>query len=304
MQITQPLIEFLRLHLAGHTHQILLAAVAIAMASCLRIAMVSWRDVSKLDKEQYNLRDYVLRPLAERITPQDAIAIRDLRQQLVRAGLRSEGALERYTSLRVVSLCGAAGWTVITAATGAEALHVLSMGGIAFLAAYMAPDYYVQQLTKKRQRAITQALPMLTDLMVLCLDVGLSIEAAFERVTAEMKTMEPLMAEESSLMLSEMQAGLTFAQALKRMAERIGIDELTTLSRLISQASQLGASVAQALREYSEASFQKRLMSLEERAGLISSLMTMPITVCLLPAAMIALVGPAVILLVKAFSHL
>jgi tight adherence protein C len=297
-------IESVRHHLMGYTYAVMLSFIAVGMVMAMRVAMVSWRDVTKLDQEQHGLRDRMLRPLSERIGPRDAIAIRELRLQLVRAGLRSDNAVERYTTTRVLSLCAAGGWSLLVTITGADALHVLTMGGLAFLAAQAGPDLYVQKLTQKRQAAIAQSLPMMTDLMVLCLDVGLSIEAAFERVTAELKTMEPLMAEEASLMLSEMQAGLTFAQALKRMAERIGLDDLTTLSRLISQASQLGASVAQALREYSESSFQKRMMSLEERAGAISSMMTMPITVCMLPAAMVALIGPAIILLVRTFQHL
>lgn len=296
-------VDMIRQHMMGYSSAVLLVFLAVGVAWCMRIAVISWRDVSKLDQEQYGLRDRLLRPLTEKIAPRDAIAIRTLRLQLVRAGLRQDNAIEKYTTMRVVGLCGAGGWTFLVAVAGADALRVLSLGGIAFLIAFLAPDFYLQQLTKKRQAGISRALPMLTDLMVLCLDVGLSIEAAFERVTAEMKTMEPLMAEESSLMLSEMQAGLTFAAALKRMAERIGVDDLTTLSRLISQASQLGASVAQALREYSEASFQKRMMNLEERAGKISAMMTMPITICMLPAAMIALIGPAIIMLIAAFKH-
>lgn len=111
------------------------------------------------------------------------------------------------------------------------------------------------------------------------------------------------MAEEAGIMVSEMGAGLTFPQALKRLAERVGVDDLTVLSRLISQASALGASVVKALREYSDASFEKRVLAMEEKAGKLSSQMVLPITVCLLPSLLIALVGPAGITLVQAFKR-
>ena len=293
---------FFQAQLMGHTIHFVLALLAIASLYFFRQFLLGWKDLQKLHKEEHFLRDRFLAPLVERVAPKDVIAIRQLRMQLVQAGFRDDNAIGRYTQARIAALAAAAVWTFCLVVSGTEASRLVLLSGLAFVSAMMGPESYLRRRAEARQQRVTRALPMLTDLMVLCLDVGLSVEASFERVTAEMRTMEPLMSDEASLMLSEMSAGLTFAQALRRMAERIGTEDLTTLSRLISQASLLGASVAQALREYAEASLVKRMLTLEERAGQISSMLTLPITACLLPAAMVALIGPSIILLMRALA--
>ena len=116
-----------------------------------------------------------------------------------------------------------------------------------------------------------------------------------ENIQNLFSNIEPLMADEAEVVTGEMSAGLTFPQALKRMADRVDLEELTTLARLINQASQLGASITQALREYSEAAFNKRMMSLEEHAGKISAMLVMPLTLCFLPACILAVIAPAII---------
>lgn len=294
----------LNIALAGRSHAVLLALVGVALVFFVVGTLRAWRDVVKLDKEQYrHLGQQMLRPMMERLAPQDEIAIRVLRLNLVRAGLRDEHAVERYVMLRMWALGAAALLTLGLVISGQDALHVLVVGGIFLAAAYKYPDFYVRGRMEKRQQQIGRALPSVIDLMVLCLDVGLSIEASFERVTMEMRSLEPLMAEEASVMLGEMGGGINFPQALKRMADRIGYEDLMTLARLISQASQMGASLSRALREYSDAAFQKRMIGLEEKAGKISSMMVLPVTLCMLPAALIALVAPAVLILVNVFQR-
>lgn len=297
------LIEQLRNALMGHTELVEAVFVGIVALGFLRVSLTAWKDVIKLDRESYNIRDRVLQPMIDKVQPRDAIAIRKLRLELTQAGLRNEHAIEQYTMMRIIGLGAAFVLTFFFAIFRADVLSTVVFAGMSMYLAYAFPDYYIARRAKARQALIARALPTLTDLMVLCLDVGLSIESSFERVSLEMRSMEPLMADEASIMLSEMSSGLTFAPALRRMAERIGLEELMILSRLISQASLLGASVAQALREYSEASHAKRMMSLEEQAGKISSMLTLPLTVCLLPASMIVLLGPAIIMLVRAFTR-
>lgn len=288
--------------LLGHTVHVLLGFCTVALVAATRTAYKAWRDVTRLDVEQRGLASRMLQPVMERVRPRDEIAIRALRVELVQAGLRGENAIERFTFFRASGLIVAAALTFVMAVGGAAPSRVLVLGILFFSTAYLAPDVYVSRRKADRQAKMNKALPPMIDLMVLCLEVGLSVESAFERVALEMRSMEPLMAEEATLMVSEMGAGLTFPQALHRLADRVGIDDLTVLSRLISQASSLGASVTKALREYSDASFQKRVLNLEEKAGKLSSTMVLPITACFLPAVMIALVGPAGIALAKTFG--
>lgn len=290
--------------LAGHTQAIIAGLVGLTMVFFFRRSLRAWKDIVQLDKEQYKeVSSQMLKPLAERLAPQSEIAVRELRMMLMRAGLRTPNAVERYSAGRVTALCIGAGIAFGCVLLGLDAMHLLVMGGASLYAGWAYPDFSLRQKIESRQAKIARALPSLVDLMVLCLDVGLSLEASFERVTSEMADLEPLMAEEASQMLSEMSSGITFPNALKRMADRIGYEDLITLSRLISQASLMGASIARALREYSDASAQKRLISMEEKAGKITSMMVLPVTLCMLPAAMIALVGPAILMLVKMIAQ-
>lgn len=286
--------------LGGHERIAIVTVVGLAALFFFFKSLRAWRDILRLDSEQFRTaREGMLRPLTEKLRPQSDIAVRDLRLQLIRAGMRQENNVERYTALRVTSLCTGAGIAFLSLVLGFSGLNLFVFASASLFCGYAFPDFSIRKRTEARQEKIARALPSVVDLMVLCLDVGLSLEAAFERVTSEITDLEPLMAEEASQMLSEMSSGITFPNALKRMAERIGLEELLTLSRLISQASVMGASIARALREYSDQAFQKRMIALEEQAGKIVSLMVLPVTLCMLPAAMIALLGPSVLMVVK-----
>lgn len=284
----------------------LLGMLASLLVGCFALykTIQGWTDAIKLDAKERNIAQRFLDPLIEKYTPRTEIDIHKLHMALMQAGMRDAGAMRRYVTMRIVGLIVAAVIVFASIVTGSNFIHIVVYALLFTYIAYFAPDMYVQRSIRARQAQIADALPSLMDLMVLCLDVGLSIEASFERVTYEIRSVQPLMAEEAQLMMGEIGAGLTFPQALKRMSERIGLEDLIVLSRLISQASMLGASVATALREYSAAAFEKRLLSIDEKAGKISSMMVLPVTVCMLPAALIALIGPAVIMLMGAFQHL
>jgi tight adherence protein C len=289
--------------IAVHKPQILAAVVAFFLCVVIFKAIQAYSDAVKLDTKERFIARRIIDPLVERYVPKNDIVVHRLRMQLQQAGLRDEGASRRYTRWRIFSGTGASAVLLFLLVTKATPMVLLFNFFVFGLVGWFGPDIYVQRLARERQEHIADALPSLMDLMVLCLDVGLSVEASFERVTFEMRSLHPLMAEEASMMVSEMGAGLTFPQSLTRMAERVGVEDLISLARLIAQASALGASVATALREYSEASMNKRMMSLDERAGKIGSLMVLPITLCMLPATMIALLGPAVVSLIKTFSQ-
>lgn len=282
---------------------VMTGVVGVVAVGFVRVAVQAWQDAIKLDREERSMADRLLQPLAARLSPTSDIQVRELRMQLSRAGLRDDNAIRKFSYLRATVLAAAMGIALMLQFSHVTFMQRLIGSLFVLYASVKAPDFYLDHMVNVRQTRIARALPAVIDLMVLCLDVGLSVEAAFERVTSEMVSMEPLMAEEAQLMVGEIGAGLTFPQALKRMSDRVGLDELTTLSRLISQASALGASITQALREYSEASLSKRMLALEEHAGKISAWLVMPLTICLLPASLLALAGPAIVILTQALRR-
>jgi tight adherence protein C len=272
-----------------------LTGFGLGAVSFIRIAMVAWQDAVKLDGEERSTVQRLLNPLAAGLAPQTEIQIRAARLRLARAGFNGEHALRSFMLIRAAAIVAAFLLVLFMWGFGARPLVFAVVSCVGAFAGLRGPDWFIDKQVTERKHRLGRALPVTIDLMVLCLDVGLSIEAAFDKVTTEVRSIEPLMSDEAAVVTKEMGAGLTFPQSLKRMADRVDLEELTTLARLINQASQLGASITQALREYSEAAFTKRMLALEEHAGKISAYLVLPLTICLLPACLLALMGPAII---------
>src|SRR5262249_5315063 len=144
-------------------------------------------------------------------------------------------------------------------------------------------------------------LPSAVDLLVTCLDAGLALDGAVARVAQDLAHSEPIVAEELKITAGEFEAGVALPDALRRLARRVGTDDLAAMCGVVAQASTLGAPIAQTLREYALASRKQRISMLEERAGKLSTRLTLPLALCLLPAALLIILGPAVVQLLKAF---
>ena len=286
------------------THQswIMTAAVGGLLLFVLVSLRSAWREVSKMDNALQVLQTAFIRPIYEQLAPKTAADERTLRMRLSRAGINDEAGVRKFILGRI-SLLGFA--FAVTAMVGILSLAVGKMP-LVFLvtvgAAWLLPNFWLDTRIDLRKQRISRVLPSVVDLLVLCLDVGLSLDASFARVTTEIRSMEPLMAEEADFMRSEMQSGMSFSTCLKRMAECVDLEELINLSRLISQATDLGTSITSTLREYAEQSFQKRSLALEEYAGKVSARLVLPLTLCFLPAIMITLVGPAIIKMASVFG--
>ena len=110
---------------------------------------------------------------------------------------------------------------------------------------------------------------------------------------------EPAMAEELAVVVGEVRAGLGVEEAFRKLSSRVMVDELRSLCAVIVQSAALGAPLAKALADYSDQARRKRAMSLEERAGEITAGLTLPLTLCLLPSALIAVLGPAIVTIVN-----
>ncbi|MBI5507809.1 MAG: type II secretion system F family protein [Deltaproteobacteria bacterium] len=221
----------------------------------------------------------------------------DLDRALAYAGLvpdagRSTLRRIRYGTLGVAAILAAIAWATDPASSLPALFAIAGLIGAAF-----APQAWLQLRVKERQRLIGRSLPAAIDLVYLGIEAGLGLEQSFERTAKEFQLVEPELAAELSLMVREVAAGLTFVQAIKRMAERVGLDELTVLASLIAQATTLGASISQTFREYVESSRNRRMAALEERAGKVSAALTLPLVLCLLPAALLAVVGPAIVMI-------
>lgn len=240
-------------------------------------------------------------PLAQAMRPHAQIDLEKITTRLSNAGRRGRDEVDRFLEEKVL-------WMLVGLASAITALAVipgvagLLLGMIAALWGIIAADRLLQARVDERQGAVRRGLPSAVDLLVTCLDAGLSLEQAVTRVAKDLAHSEPILAEELRLTASELEAGVTLADSLRRLSRRVGIDELSAMCGVVAQASALGAPIAQTLREYAIASRRQRISALEERAGLLSTKLTMPVALCLLPAALLVILGPAAVQLMKALQ--
>jgi tight adherence protein C len=163
----------------------------------------------------------------------------------------------------------------------------------------VAPRGVTNNRAEVRRLQMEQQFPDALDLMVVCVEAGLGLEAAFVRVAAEVKESHPRIAEEFGGMSNELTAGRGRAEALRALADRVNVDAVKSFVALLIQTDALGVSIAQSLRTYSVEMRQDRFLKAEEKAMRIPVLITMPLVACLMPVIVIALLLPPAIDLVR-----
>ena len=145
---------------------------------------------------------------------------------------------------------------------------------------------------------LEQPLPDAIDLLVTCVEAGLSLDAAMARVSQEMELVAPLLAQELKQTMLEIQAGVKRSDAFHRLSHRTGVEDLKSLSAMIIQTELFGTSVSRALRVHSEGMRTKRMQRAEEKAAMVSVKMTVPLIFFILPSLMVVVMGPAALMII------
>jgi tight adherence protein C len=159
----------------------------------------------------------------------------------------------------------------------------------------LLPSGIVSRLASARRTALEYEFPDALDLMVVCVEAGLSLDAAFIRVGQEVWESHPRIAVELGRLSEQLRAGQSHADALRAMADRTQVPAIKSFSALVIQSENLGAAIAQTLRIYSTEMRQTRFLKAEEKAMRIPVLMTIPLVCCILPVIVTALLLPAII---------
>lgn len=226
-----------------------------------------------------------------------------LRQKLIAAGYTAPYAPRVYTLVRLVMVIGlpalvlASYW--FTGATPSITRLYFSTVIAALLGLYV-PSLFIRVKASRRQREIINGFPDALDLMLVCVEAGLGLEAAFARVGMEMTHSHPRLAEQLGAVVLELRAGRSREDALRRMADRAAADEIRAFSTLLIQSTKLGSSVAQTLRVYAAEMRERRRMRAEEKAHRLPVLLSIPLVACMLPTMIGVLMLPAVIRVVRA----
>jgi len=170
--------------------------------------------------------------------------------------------------------------------------------GLALFGLY-APNLFISAKADRRREAVVNGFPDSLDLMLVCVEAGLGMEAAFDRVGREMLKSHPLVAQLLSLVTLELRAGATREEALRNMANRAQVTEIRSFSTLLIQSDKLGSSVSETLRVYAAEMREKRRMRAEEKAHRLPVLLSVPLVACMLPVMIGVLMLPAIIRVVR-----
>jgi tight adherence protein C len=250
-------------------------------------------------KEEWHSRIAdVAKPLAKLSLPSGGWEDSESRLLLIQAGFRQESAFALYFGARTsLALMLPVLFVLLTMLSGVNIERIWIFGGM-FLAAglgYYLPTWVVRWIAKNRRREIFEALPAALDLMIVCVEAGLGLDAAIARVAEEISLDSEALSNELQLVALEMRAGAPRDIALKHLATRTGVDDVDALVAMLVQADKYGTSIAESLRVHADMLRTKRQHRAEEQAAKIPLKLLFPLIFCIFPALMLVLLGPAVI---------
>lgn len=245
-------------------------------------------------------------PLAMKpVMPKSDEEMSMLRVRLANAGYRDERAVSWFLASKTISALVLAGAAVgLAVNSGLATTTLFGLAGIVGTIGFLLPKLWLWLACRKRGEQIRNGLPDSLDLMVISVEAGLGLDAAFMRVAEDMALVHPILCEELTIATLETQMGLPRGESLQNMATRCGIMEMTSLVSIISQAEKFGTSVARALRNQADSLRVKRRQRAEERAQKTTVKLMVPLVLFIFPTIFVILGGPAVMKMLEAFKEM
>jgi tight adherence protein C len=220
----------------------------------------------------------------------------DLRERMMQAGLYTPNAARVFLVLRLLLLVGPSVLGFLAGRMGyLEPVRGAFLGGVAGLLGTMAPIFWIDQVKRSRQTKVRRALPDALDVMVVCLQGGLSLPGAMARVARELAMAHPLLAVELNIVERHIRMGRSTGEAVREMAARFDIEELRSMASVLIQAERIGSSVANTLELFADSLRLKRQQRAEEMAHEASVKMLFPTLLFIFPAIFVVILGPAAI---------
>jgi len=250
---------------------------------------------SKLRYE--NGKGEMLDKFSEYLEPQGEDELSAARLKLVQAGYRSASAVQTMNFAKMMMGVGflAIGVLYIIIQPGEPTMSSMLMtilipGGIG----YMLPSYWVERRLQQRQEDVTNGFPDALDLMLVCVEAGQSLDQAILRVATETKASSPTLAEEFEVVANEMRAGKDRVLVLRDMAERCGVNDISSFVTVLVQSANFGTSISDALRVYADEMRDKRVLRAEEKANVLPTKLTIGTMLFTVPPLLIIMVGPSI----------
>lgn len=239
------------------------------------------------------------------LVPRDLKERGRLQARLYHAGLYSRQAMLLFLGVKMLLIVAPAVVGFVLGLAGlVEVSNGLIFGAMLGILGMVLPSFWLDRRKRARQTAFRRALPDALDVLVICLEGGLSLPSALKRVAAELRTAHPMLALELNIVQREVQLGRSAGEALRQFAERTDLEELRMLASLILQSERFGASLVKALRVHAETLRQKRIFLAEEMAQKAATKILFPTVLCILPGMFVVILGPAAIQIIDMFSHM
>jgi tight adherence protein C len=227
-----------------------------------------------------------------------------LRRELVRAGFFSMDAIRHYVVAKLALVIAApiVMHILLEIWAGPFGYINLALLGMVTIIAIATPDAFIARRQRRLQQQYRIVFPDLLDMLVVCIDAGLSLDASFGRLRPEIAKRCPALGINLELLGTEMRAGKGAAEALARFAERVNLDEVKSFVLALRQSVELGTDVGDALRAFSDEMRDRRLLRAEEVANKLPVKMVVPLGTCIFPVILLSLMLPVVIRLLSVIS--
>ena len=219
-----------------------------------------------------------------------------LRVKMIQAGYYNTRVIRIYYLMRILLAVGMAlGLAIVMPIIAADTAiqSVVILAGAAGMMGYYLPVFILSRRVRKRQLSIREGFPDALDMLLVCVESGLGLDGALARVADEIGRAHPLLSEQFGFIGRELRVGRDREVALRSMAERIGIDEVTSLVTLLIQTDKLGTSIGDALRAHAYEMRSTRLLRAEEKAMKLPVKLSIPLIFFILPALLLVILAPA-----------
>jgi tight adherence protein C len=240
----------------------------------------------------------VARSLARLSVPDEGWESSPLRIRFMNAGYRNRSALVYYFAAKTLLAFALPGAFFIYSSAvtlGVDASGLMLVMLLLAAMGYYGPNVWLLMSIRRRQRELFEAFPDALDLLTICVEAGLGMNAAIARVGEESRVRSPALADEFHLAELELRAGATRESALHNIATRSGLEDVNSLVAMLVQTERFGTSIAQSLRVHSESLRAKRRLRAEEQAAKIPLKLLFPLIFCVFPSLLVVIMGPAVI---------
>jgi tight adherence protein C len=237
----------------------------------------------------------------ENLMPKSEKEISVIKIRMQRAGFRGENAIKVFYGCKVLLPLTLAAIAAVSglADLGPFFVYLVALGG-----GFLAPDFWLGKRIEKRQKKLTRGLPDVLDLLVICMEAGLSLDQATARSAEELRSSQPEICDELTVVVLEQRAGRARSEAWKNMSERTGVECLRNLVSMLVQTEQFGTSIAKMLRVHSDTLRVQRVQLVEEMAGKTSVKLVFPLVLFIFPALFLVTLGPAAIMMADSFKSL